>query len=102
MTGITLIALVITIVILLILAGVTMMYVMRDNSIFKRVQEAKDRTDQAIQDEQTYFNQITDSMNEYANGSGTKSPSYNENKKSKSTTTFNRNDTDKIQNANRK
>ena len=69
MTGITLIALVITIVILLILAGVTMMYVMRDNSIFKRVQETKDRTDQAIQDEQTYFNQITDSMNEYVNGS---------------------------------
>ena len=81
MTGITLIALVITIVILLILAGVTMMYVMRDNSIFKRVQETKDRTDQAIQDEQTYFNQITDSMNEYVNGSGTKLPSYNENKK---------------------
>ncbi|MCI9039275.1 MAG: hypothetical protein HFJ29_05335, partial [Clostridia bacterium] len=41
--GITLVALVVTIVVLLILAGITIMYVMGDNSIFKKAQEAKDK-----------------------------------------------------------
>ena len=49
-SGITLVALVVTIVVLLILAGITIMYVMGDNSIFKKAQEAKDKTEQAIKD----------------------------------------------------
>ncbi|MCI9039590.1 MAG: type II secretion system protein [Clostridia bacterium] len=38
--GITLVALVVTIVVLLILAGVTIMYVMSDNGIFGKAQDA--------------------------------------------------------------
>ena len=45
--GITLIALVVTIVVLLILAGITIMYTMGENSIFKKAQEAKDKTEVA-------------------------------------------------------
>ena len=46
--GITLVALVVTIVVLLILAGITIMYTVGENSIFKKAQEAKDKTNQAI------------------------------------------------------
>ncbi|MBR3152403.1 MAG: hypothetical protein IKF52_02160, partial [Clostridia bacterium] len=42
--GITLIALVITIIVLLILAGVTIAMVVGDNGILKRSNEAKDET----------------------------------------------------------
>lgn len=45
--GITLVALVVTIVVLLILAGVTIMYVMSDNGIFKQAQEAGTKSDAA-------------------------------------------------------
>ena len=44
-TGITLVALVITIVVLLILTGITIMYVMGDNGIFKKASDAKLKTD---------------------------------------------------------
>ena len=43
--AITLIALVITIVVLLILAGITIMYVMSDNGIFKKASDAKLKAD---------------------------------------------------------
>ena len=43
--GITLVALVVTIVVLLILAGITITYVMGDNSVFNRASEAKLKTD---------------------------------------------------------
>ncbi len=43
--GITLVALVVTIVVLLILAGITIMYTMGENSIFKKAQDAKDKTE---------------------------------------------------------
>ena len=42
--GITLIALVVTIVVLLILAGITINYVMGDNSIFQKAVTAKEKT----------------------------------------------------------
>lgn len=45
--GITLVALVVTIVVLLILAGVTIMYVMSDNGIFGQAQNAGDQTNKA-------------------------------------------------------
>jgi len=44
-TGITLVALVVTIVVLLILAGITLTYVMGDNSVFNRASDAKLKTD---------------------------------------------------------
>ena len=44
-TGLTLVALVVTIVVLLILAGITITYVVGDNSVFKQAQEAKLKTD---------------------------------------------------------
>ena len=50
------------------------MYVMGDNSIFKKAQEAKDKTDQAIKDEKEYFNYIENTLNEYVNGGGTTNP----------------------------
>jgi len=62
--------LVVTIVVLLILAGITIMYVMGDNSIFKLAQDAKDKTDQAIEDEKAYFNDIEKIFDEYINGGG--------------------------------
>ncbi len=68
--GITLVALVVTIVVLLILAGITIMYTVGENSIFKKAQEAKDKTNQAIQNEQEYMNQIDNMINEYTNGIG--------------------------------
>jgi len=43
--GITLVALVVTIVVLLILAGITIMYVMGDNSIFQKASDAKFKTE---------------------------------------------------------
>ena len=43
--GITLVALVVTIVVLLILAGITIMYTMGENSIFNKASEAKNKTE---------------------------------------------------------
>ncbi len=74
--GITLVALVVTIVVLLILAGITIVYVFVDNGIFKLAQEAKNRTENAIQEEKDYINKIDNMVNEYINGrgSGTTTP----------------------------
>ena len=68
--GITLVALVVTIVVLLILAGITIMYTMGENSIFKKAQEAKDKTENAVKNEQEYMNSIDNMVNEYINGTG--------------------------------
>lgn len=57
-TGITLVALVVTIVVLLILAGITITYVMGDNSIIRRAQDAKNKMDDAILNEQEGFEQL--------------------------------------------
>ncbi len=43
--GITLVALVVTIVVLLILAGITLTYVLGDNSVFKQASQAKIKTE---------------------------------------------------------
>ena len=53
--GITLVALVVTIVVLLILAGVTIMYVMSDNGIFGKAQEAGNKSDKAAVEEATFL-----------------------------------------------
>ena len=69
-SGITLVALVVTIVVLLILAGVTLMYTMGDNSIFKKAQDAKNKTADTVKNEQEYMNSIDNMVNEYINGTG--------------------------------
>ncbi len=68
--GITLVALVVTIVVLLILAGITIMYTIGENSIFKKAQEAKNKTEEAIKNEQEYMNSIDNMVNGYLNGTG--------------------------------
>ena len=51
--GITLIALVVTIIILLILAGVTLNIALSDNGLFKKAQESADKYKEASEEEQT-------------------------------------------------
>ena len=61
--GITLIALVITIIVLLILAGVTIAALSGDNGILTKAKEAKEKTEQAQKDEERNLQEITDTMN---------------------------------------
>lgn len=53
--GITLIALVITIVIVLILAGISMSFVLGENGIITKAQEARDKTAEAKANEEKDF-----------------------------------------------
>ena len=53
--GITLIALVITVIVLLILAGVTIATLTGDNGILTRAQEAKGSTEEAQEKEKLYM-----------------------------------------------
>ena len=79
--GITLIALVITIVVLLILAGVTMATLTGPNGIITRANEAKEATDQAEQDElarlqsiEDYISSVSPSTDGYNETEGVNSP----------------------------
>ncbi len=60
--GITLIALVITIVILIILATVTLNVVLGEGGLIDRAQQAKDMTEQAALEEQQGLNRLMDQM----------------------------------------
>src|SRR5699024_6629716 len=64
--GITLIALVITIIVLLILAGVSIATLTGDNGILTRAQEAKNKTEEAQKDEENIVSSYEDKINEYA------------------------------------
>ena len=64
--GITLIALVITVIVLLILAGVTIVTLTGDNGILTRAQEAKNKTEQAQKDEENILDSYENLINEYA------------------------------------
>ena len=66
--GITLISLVVTIIVLLILAGVTIATLIGDNGILTRAQEAKNETEQAEKDEKEKLGDMEDIINEYATG----------------------------------
>lgn len=66
--GITLIALVITVIVLLILAGVTIVALSGDNGILTRAQDAKEKTEQAEKDEKINLARTEDLINEYING----------------------------------
>ena len=56
--GITLISLVVTIVVLLILAGITISMVFSENGIIKKAQEARNKTMEAVAQEQADLNQL--------------------------------------------
>ena len=61
--GITLIALVVTIIVLLILAGVTIAMLSGENGILKKAAEAKTKTEQAQLDEQVKLAQMDAASN---------------------------------------
>ncbi len=63
--GITLIALVVTIVVLLILAGVSITAVFGDNGIISGAQKAKDKTDEAIEQEQEDVGKLVNQLEEF-------------------------------------
>lgn len=62
--GITLIALVVTIIILLILAGITINMVFSDNGIINKAQDAGNKMNEAINDELTQMNDLTSELME--------------------------------------
>ncbi|MFR0921548.1 MAG: hypothetical protein ACLSG7_00255, partial [Clostridia bacterium] len=64
--GITLIALVITIIILLILSGITISS-LTNTGLFENAKEAKNRTENAQKQEQDLLNQYEEELNKYAN-----------------------------------
>ena len=69
-SGITLVALVVTIVVLLILAGVTITALLGDDGIIKKAQNAADSTNSAVENELVGMNSLTDKMNSILNGNG--------------------------------
>ena len=68
--GITLISLVVTIVVLLILAGITIGTVFSDNGIVKKAQEAKNKVEEAARNEQEELNNLLGEMDNIINGIG--------------------------------
>ena len=66
--GITLIALVVTIIVLLILAGISISMLTGQNGILNRAGEAKESTQQTQEDEQTAINNTSNFINSYVNG----------------------------------
>ena len=69
--GITLVALVVTIIVLLILAGVTITILMGDNGIITKAQDAADATNAAVEGELEGMNNLGDKMNSILGGTGT-------------------------------
>ncbi|MCI9087746.1 MAG: type II secretion system protein [Clostridia bacterium] len=67
-SGITLIALIVTVIILLILAGVTLFYVLGDNGIIKVAQDAKKQTEDAIKNEQQSLGELANQLKEVYGG----------------------------------
>ena len=63
--GITLIALIITIIILLILAGIGIAVLTGDNGLFTRAQQAKDKTIEAQKNEESTISEYMDEMDKY-------------------------------------
>ena len=67
--GITLIALVITIVVLLILAGVSIAMLTGENGILTQAQKAKNETENAAQNEAARLDEYNNVLNKHSNGS---------------------------------
>ena len=68
MSGITLIALVVTIVVLLILAGVSLNAIFSENGIIKRAQDAQNKMDQATQNDLDSINELNNWIDGKTNG----------------------------------
>lgn len=66
--GITLVALVITIIILLILAGISIATLSGDNGLFKRAQQAKDATVNGQKNENAALNTYNAAINNAIKG----------------------------------
>ena len=75
--GITLIALVITIIVLLILARVTIATLTGPNGILTQAQEAKRKTEEAAQNEQAALDRINDYISENTEGAYSESKGVN-------------------------
>lgn len=75
--GITLIALIITIIVLLILAGVTIATLTGPNGILTQAQEAKRKTEEAAQNEQAALDRINDYISENTEGAYSESKGVN-------------------------
>ena len=75
--GITLIALVVTIVVLLILAGVSLNAIFSENGIIKRAQDAQNKMDQATQNDLDAINGLNELIDSKTNGTtgGNNNPS---------------------------
>ena len=69
--GITLIALVVTIIVLIILAGVSINMLVGENGIINMAQRAKNETEQAQRDEEVELTEDTDLINIYLEGVNT-------------------------------
>ena len=63
-SGITIITLVVTIIVLIILAGVSMNMLVGDNGIITKAQQAKENIELAQIEEQTSLNQLYEEMNQ--------------------------------------
>ena len=70
-SGVTLVALVITLIILLILAGVTITSLVGNNGIIKKAQEAVNVTNEAIQSEQEEIDNLREEFNSFMTENGT-------------------------------
>lgn len=66
--AITLIALVVTIIILLILAGVTVGFAMNGTGLFEKAKLATDNYNNKVSEEETEINKATNSINDYIEG----------------------------------
>ena len=73
-SGITLIALVVTIVVLLILAGITISLVFSENGIIAKAKEAAEKTNQAAINEQEQMNEVVGYLENALNGMGRSNP----------------------------
>ena len=72
--GITLIALVVTIIVLIILAGVSISLVLGENGIVNKAKKAKENTELAKTDEETMLNELAKQIEEGTSGGTTNPP----------------------------
>ena len=91
--GITLIALVVTIVVLLILAGITISLVFSENGIIAKAQEAANKTKEATINEQAQMNELAGYMENMLNGIGGEEPTVPEGLEIGSTVAYNPSET---------
>ena len=68
--GVTLISLVVTIIVLLILAGITIGTIFDDNGIIEKAQEAANATEEAAKNDQAAINGLLNEMDSIINGIG--------------------------------